>query len=204
MALAEPPETAAQIMPPGTPGEIQPPARPVSLRNLRGIHWSIGIRAAVLAGLISAVAAMITSALTRIPQLSLFMWMLGGGIISVLLYRRTLPLHFTSGMGAKLGAVSGLIAFGFFAILYSIQTLAFHAGPEIRSLLEQQLREQAARSGDPATQEIVGRLLTPEGITVAIMIGLVFSCFLFIISSALGGAMTAWMTKDQSDHHSAL
>jgi hypothetical protein len=184
----------------GSSDDVHPPTHPLSWSELHGLNWSIGLRTAVLSGVISAVAAMITSAVIPVPQFSLLMWMLGGGIISVLIYRRARPIPLTPKNGGKLGALSGVVAFALFFILYSVQALVSKHASEMRSTLEQQLRDQAARSGDPALQHMIEPLLTPQGMSIVIAASLVVSFLLFVILSAIGGALTAWATNDRQRH----
>jgi len=200
VALAETSGLSNPAMTAGSSDDIHLPTHPLSWSELHGLNWSIGLRTAILSGVISAVAAMITSAVIPVPQFSLLMWMLGGGIISVLIYRRARPIPLTPKNGGKLGALSGVVAFALFFILYSVQALVSKHASEMRSTLEQQLRDQAARSGDPALQHMIEPLLTPQGMSIVIAASLVVSFLLFVILSAIGGALTAWATNDRQRH----
>src|SRR5207237_4064850 len=110
-----------------------------------------------LAGLVIAVAS-------GIPQLALLVWMLGSGVLAVIFYRRRQFIHLTAGMGARLGAVAGLVGFAIFGILFLVQALALRGTGQLQAALQEALKQSAARSSDPNAQQLIQRFLTPEGI----------------------------------------
>ena len=122
------------------------------------------------------------------------LWMLGGGWLAVVLYRRRLPLlMLSSTIGGKIGALAGLLGFLFFAIFTSsylaIATLVMHQGEQIRALLRGALDQAAASNHD--VQAISQWAQTPEGLAVLV----VFSMFLFLVAflllSTAGGVFAA-------------
>ena len=85
------------------------------LTHANRIEWPHALPAAATSGIISAL-------LMLIPFAGLALGMLAGGMLCVMLYRRRAPrAPLTSGMGARLGAVSGVLAFAVFSIFTAVQ-----------------------------------------------------------------------------------
>ncbi|HKW24974.1 MAG TPA: hypothetical protein VJN48_04275 [Terriglobales bacterium] len=136
--------------------------------------------------------ALLVAVLTGVPQLALFLWMLGGGMMAVVIYRRRQHLGFMSaGMGARLGAMAGLMGFVIFGLLSLVQMLAMRGMGQLRAALEQALRTSAAHSGNPEAQQMVQQFLSPEGMRLLLVLGIVFMLVLFVALSSLGGAIAA-------------
>jgi len=154
------------------------------------IDWRQALPAAVLAGFISAVL-MIT------PLGSSFgLGMLASGFLCVLFYRRRVPYANPGpGMGARLGAVSGALAFVLFGVLTLLESAVLRAGSEFRSVLLQALDQAASRNTDPQAQQLFQYLKTPQGLIVVMIIGLTSMFFAFLLFSSLGGAIGAAMLR---------
>src|SRR5574340_748099 len=104
-ALAQP------AAPPAGPQASAVPAGPATLQ------WGQVVPAAASAGVLLALAG-------AVPFIGFFIWMLAGGVLAVVLYRRRFPTGtLTPRLGAKVGAVAGLFGFGAFTVLMSIQLL---------------------------------------------------------------------------------
>src|SRR5512146_1503001 len=67
--------------------EGQPTERPVTLADLRPARLARGWQAANLAAGLGALAALAVMLATGLPQLGFIVWMLGGGMLAVLIYR---------------------------------------------------------------------------------------------------------------------
>jgi hypothetical protein len=124
------------------------------------------------------------------------LWMLGGGWLAVVLYRRRSSLLLvTSSVGGKLGALAGLLGFLFFAFFTStylaIATVVMHQGEQIRATLRAALDQAASTNHDARVQAISQWMQTPEGLALVV----VFSMFLFLIAflllSTAGGIFAA-------------
>ena len=98
-------------------------------------------------------------------------------------------------MGARLGAVSGALGFGMFAILTSIEMVVFRSGGELRTALLDAVRQSAARSSDPQAQQMLEYLKTPQGLALVMVLGLLFMFVVFLIFSGLGGAIGAALLR---------
>ncbi len=142
-------EPATQPLPPGTPGEVQPPAEPVTLAGApealpAGIDWAQAVPGAALAGALLALAWVV-------PFLGFLLWLLAGGTLGVMIYRRRVPgAALTPRLGARIGAVTGLFGFGVFAVVLGLELLATRGSGRLRQMLQQVIQETAARNPGPA------------------------------------------------------
>lgn len=186
---------------PGTPGEIQPPARPVPLSSEEWqrppvvtpvsptrIEWSKAVPGAILGGVLVA----LLSGVLPFPVFFVFLWMLAGGWIAALLYKRRARVAITPGMGARVGAAAGVIGFVLFAILTLIDFLVLGAG-KLRAALIESIQQAAARNPDPRAQELLHRLTSPEGLAVLVSLSLAMFLVAFIVLSSAGGALFAYL-----------
>lgn len=184
-------EHTSEPMPPGTPGEVQPPAEPLSSPGESGaarpavVDWQYAVRAAAAAGLLLAVA-------WAIPFIGFFLWMLAAGVFAVFLYCIRRPAGaLDSRQGAKIGALAGLFGFGGFAVLMSLQLLLTRSSGRFRSMVDEVIRQSAARNPDPRAQEILQKLTSPEGLALMVTIAMVMFFVLFLALSSLGGMLGA-------------
>lgn len=157
------------------------------------IEWSQALPATALAGLIAAVLMM--------TPLAVFgLGMLIGGSLSVVFYRRRIPMaSITPGTGARLGMVSGILGGAIFAALLSIGTMAFHAWDSIRGKLLEVVEQTAARNPDPQAQQAMQFFKSPEGIVLLLATALIGTMLAFVVFSALGGAVGAALLR-RKDH----
>jgi len=190
---------AVQPAPTPSPASIlegHMPRPPVALRQLGEVAWSRAWRAANLAAGLGALAALILMLVTGVPQLAFLAWMLGGGMLAVVIYRRRQHLGaLTAAMGARLGAMAGLMGFVIFGLLSLVQLLGMRGSGQLRATLEQALKTSAARSGNPETQQMVQQFLTPEGMRMLVILGIVLMLVLFVAVSTLGGALAAAISR---------
>ena len=118
--------------------------------------------------------------------------MLAGGPLTVALYRRRRIGPVTPRIGAKLGALTGLFGFAISGVLCILEYVALRGNAELRSALEEQLK-QVARSA-PDAQQVIEQFLTPHGLSIALILLLVA----FPLVSAIGGALTAGVLRDRN------
>ena len=131
-----------------------------------------------------------------IPLGAFGLGMLAVGALSVLLYRRRNPAaNLTPGMGGRLGAVSGALGFGIFAILTSVEMLVFRSGGQLRAALLEAVQQSAARSSDPQAQQLLEYLKTPQGLALVMVLGLIVMFVAFLVFSSLGGALGAALLR---------
>jgi hypothetical protein len=149
------------------------------------IEWSQALPATALAGLITALLMMT-------PLAYFGFGMLIGGSLSVVFYRRRVPVaNVTPGMGARLGMVSGILGGGIFAALLSVGTTLFHAWDNVRAKLIEVVEQTAARNPDPQTQQALEFFKSPDGIVLLLTTALIGALIAFVIFSGLGGALGA-------------
>jgi hypothetical protein len=167
-------------------------SRPTTPAELGQPTWSQGWRAANLAAGLGALAALLVAMGTGLPQLGFLVWMAGGGMLAVMIYRRRQRLlQMNAATGARLGAQAGLMGFVIFGVLSLVQALALRGTGKLQAALEQALKASAARSGDPNAQKMIEQFLTPEGMRALLMLGIVLMLVLFVATSSLSGMLAA-------------
>lgn len=184
---------ASESLPPGTPENMQPPAQPVPLPALppHALDWHVGLAAAAVGGVAAGVASVIP-----VISIGCCLWMLGGGALAVSFYRRRRPFsEVTAGMGARLGAVAGVLGFFIFASLTAmrlfVEVVLLHLGPRIREEMRQIMEQSAARNPDPQVQAMVQWMTSPQGFATMVTVGMVMFFLAFVIFSSAGGALGA-------------
>ncbi|MGC2321444.1 MAG: hypothetical protein WA463_02330 [Terriglobales bacterium] len=216
VATASFPEPAvATVLPPDAADEVQPPAQPVNmaLAPAGKIDWQQGARAAAVAGLLLALAIFVVSFIAVAVGLVLHLgqgpiglllllgsWacMLAAGAAAVRLYRRRRPeAVISTGMGARLGILSGLLGFLFYSVPQALRLALFHSGAAIRETMQKAVEQAATQSPDPRAQEMMRNFMSP-GALAAIFTFLVMLFFLvFLVFSSLGGVIGAAIWGDK-------
>lgn len=184
---------APQIRVEGALGETVPGLErlgaPLASSSTSAIQWSQALPSAALAGLIAAV-------LMFIPLGAFGLGMIAAGVLSVLFYRRrNLAENLTPGTGARLGALSGMLGFGIFAVLTSVEVLVFHSGGQLRAALLEAVQRSALRTADPQAQQALDYLKSPPGLALVMVLGLALMFVVSLIFSTLGGALGAVLLR---------
>jgi hypothetical protein len=170
------PAAAPEVAAPDLAGHIRPASRST-------IQWSKGFPAAAIAGLLSALSMFL-------PYGSFGLGMVLAGYFCVVLYRRrTFGAPATRGLGAKLGAATGLLGFIIFSLWTAVQVAVFHAGGEIRQQLMKAVEQSAAGNPDPNVQAAVAQLKSPEGLAVMMALGLFVTLLGLVVLGSIGGAV---------------
>lgn len=158
--------------------------RPEVLRRDAGIR----LRSAATAGAIAAL-------LSAVP-LGFFLALPLGGFLAVVFYRRHGPrLELPSAAGFWLGALSGLFAFLIFLVLTVVETVAFHAGSELRQIMIEGVRRAQLRNPDPQARQMLDYFMSPPGLVVMMVMGAIFLCLLFVLLSGFGGTISAALAR---------
>ncbi|PYX04097.1 MAG: hypothetical protein DMG86_01330 [Acidobacteria bacterium] len=174
--------------------EIKPSGSYTNTSQITALQWSYALPAAALAGLIAAVMMLI-------PGGAFGLGMLASGALAVLFYRRRNPVaNVTPGIGARLGALSGALGFGIFAIFTAAGMLIFRSGGQLRDALLQAIQQSAARSSDPQAQQMLEYLKSPQGLALMMALGLIVMGVAFLIFSSLGGALAAALLRRKDRH----
>jgi hypothetical protein len=119
---------------------------------------------------------------------------LGAGFLAVALYRWRTAGPVRAGLGAQLGAISGILCFGILAAFASLAATV----PDLRGKLRDQFLEliqkaAESRPGNAQVQVVLEQIKTPEGFIMVLIIWsvllLIFSIILATLGGALGGAI---------------
>ncbi len=124
--------------------------------------------------------------------------MLGGGALAVALYQNRMSVALTSGLGARLGALTGLIGFAIFAVAQGLLMLVLGSGGRFRQALQEAVRQQAQRNPNPETEHMMRWMLTPEGMATMVTLGMVAFLAGFVLFCALGGVIGASLFRRDS------
>jgi hypothetical protein len=191
------PETDSPSFEPGTPGEMQPPAQPVSLSSHpplspTAIDWRTGGMAVLTGGLLGGAAFFL--------PLNLF-WIVIGGAVAVWLYNRRRPpyMQVSSGTGAKLGAVSGVVGY----LLFAIEAMLYLAieSEKVWAELSAQLKIKAGANPEANVQQMLEVMKTPQGKAMLAVFLMVVFFAVYLTLATIGGAIGAAVVKrDQHPH----
>lgn len=188
-------ETASPTLPPPEPPEpprahqemhqpwaLPPPraAAPVT----SPIHWSRAVPALLIGAAVEAIFSFFG------------LGILLGGFLSVSIYRRRNPDQtITGSMGARLGAVTGGLAFFFISVGISMGVLLFHTGDKIRDAVMKSIEQAAARNPGPEAQAMVDSLRSPEAFAAMLAAGLLLTLIFYLVLSILGGVIGASVSR---------
>jgi hypothetical protein len=182
------PENEQPFTGPGMLSRGQAPA----VAAATSVNWSQALRAAGLAGALLGISWVIP------PAMYLF-WMLGCGAFGVALYHRRNPqTELTRGVGARIGAVAGVIAFGIFAVMMSLQLLLTRGSGSMRTMLLEAIEKSGAANPDPRSQELMQKLTTPEGLAIMVTFAMLLLFFALLGFSAIGGALGSSFFRNNS------
>src|SRR6201999_4567658 len=101
-------------------------------------------------------ALLLASFLTLITVGSLGLGMLAAGSLTVVFYRRKRPfLRLTTGLGARLGALAGVVGFAIALVALAVGILGFHEGPRLHEEVLKALQEYVARHPAPQSDQVI-------------------------------------------------
>ena len=188
-----------RVLPPDNTGlsplDAEVPGQPLQLAQFdpKAIQWSQALPTAGLAALVASIFMVV-------PLSGFGLGMLTAGALAVILYRRRSPgADLTAGIGAKLGAISGVMGFAIFGIVAGLGATFFDAGGQLRTSLLQAVEQSAARATDPQARQIFEYFKTPQGLAVVIVVSLAIIFVAFVLLSCLGGAVTAALLRRRLD-----
>jgi len=146
------------------------------------------LRASLIAGAIAALLSLLPLGIAFGAPV--------GGFLSVLLYRRR---SWTGdpqpGAGFRLGALSGIFGYAIFLVLAAAQIALSHAQNEVRDSMIETIHRQQARNPDPQARQMLDYFLTPHGLLVMMIAGLVLMAIVFVLVSGMGGAISAALLR---------
>jgi hypothetical protein len=135
------------------------------------IQWQQGMTAAAMAGAVTGLGMTLMG--------SFGVWGAIAGFMAVVFYRRrTLGTILNPRAGAQLGAISGIVGFGLFAVI-AVPTGLF------RDMMREMMKQLASRLPQSQLQDLAEMIKTQQGLAFLLL----FLFFLVILASALGGAL---------------
>ncbi len=80
-------------------------------------------------------------------------------------------------------------------IVFAFGTAVLHTGAELRQKMLDAVQQAASRSSDPQAAQAVEFLKTPQGLVVAMILGLILTFVAFVFFSGLGGVVGAALLR---------
>jgi hypothetical protein len=173
------PEIEANIYPAAVVTDVPPPSAPPRPEPLPlNFHNPIAVRIA----LVAAVSATVLSLLLPIVN-----W-LAAGFFAVFFYCRKTGFRMDVGAGVKIGWITGLIAYGFYAIVFTVEQLPDALSGHLGKTILEQMKNSAFQ--DPATLKQMTQVVQSDpGMVILFLLG---ALFIFVTClSMVGGALGA-------------
>lgn len=176
------------------PAPPPPPASPIAeppFPYASQINWKIFFRIALPLSAAVGLLTWLGSGLGWLVALP------GGIILAINFYRRRQPCLLTAALGAKLGAVVGLLCFVFFSLMFAAS--AASDAPAFRSAMQKLWLDALARYPTPESQQVAQAWLTgPHAVAVIAGTLLASALFVILIISVITGALVgAWSGRRQ-------
>jgi hypothetical protein len=163
-------------MPTGEPASLP-------LRSVYAGSQASFLRAAVYAGAVG-------SLLSTLP-LGFVIGLPLAGVLAVRFYTRSLPgRDLPPAFRFRLSALSGLFAFATLVVVRTITIGIFGGGGELRQAMLDAIHHAQAVNSDPQAQQMLQYFLTPQGMMVMAVLGLLFMCVVFVLLAGMGGLVS--------------
>ena len=185
---------------PGANGEASPAPQAQSMDS-SGVLWKPAIRIALW---VSLGAGLLSSVLAAASLL----WILGGAILVITLYRRAVPgVLLQPSQGARIGLLTGTLtaatAMAGNTLLLVIQRFGLHQGNLLDSTLNSTMQQAMARaaSGAEAQAQMASTLaflLSPEGRAGMVLCGMGFIALVILLLCVVGGVLGTQMYRNRS------
>jgi hypothetical protein len=161
-----------------------PPLRPQS-----SMAWAQALPAAFL-------GLLITTLLSSVLRGALGVGLLASGFLSVYFFRRRNPFaRLTLGLGARLGALTGMLGFAITAIATAGAIAVLHSAGNIHSLMLKAIQQYGAGSTNPQMAEVLEFYASRQGFVVMLALGFIMMLILFLVVSGVGGMLGAAALK---------
>ncbi len=142
--------------------------------------------------IVGGVAGLLSSA--PVISLGCCLWVLSAGALSVVFYRNRAAISVPVGLGARLGAVTGMIASLCGSAVNTLTLLVMGSG-KMRETMRQAMEQSAARNPDPNAQQMAERIMefmtSPGGFAFLMTLGFAMSFLALLAFGAGGGALGA-------------
>lgn len=151
-------------------------------------HATSGLfRIALQAGLLGVIANIIPLGLGMVLT----------GILAALLYHRAAAQTLATAQAARLGVMSGAIAFAASSLFTGLGIILFHKQEQFRQLMMNILDQRAAAAG-PDAQAALQWLHTPEGFAMMLAVSMIFALLLSMLFSAIGCVVGAVLFRERN------
>lgn len=122
------------------------------------------------------------------------LWVLAAGAVSVLFYRNRAAISVPTGMGARLGAVTGMVS-SLVGSAVNVLTILVMGSGKMRETMRQAMEQSATRNPDPNAQMMAHRLMefmtSPGGFALIMTVGFAVNFLALLAFAAAGGALGA-------------
>jgi hypothetical protein len=162
---------------------------PSDLAPLVGIDWKYFLRTA-------APLAALTDILTMaVHPLAFFVLLPANLLWAISRYRRSRPAAISSGQGAGMGTVMGLLSFAFFLVFFLVTVSLQHG--QYRDIMITRIHEIAAQNPDPQAQQMLQWFATPDGLITFTAIALVTILLICLVIGTGTGALAVALGRDR-------
>jgi hypothetical protein len=107
------------------------------------------------------------------------------GALAVFFYRRESKIAPPSALGSRIGGAAGVVAFAINALLIAIRIFVFHAQQEYIDFLTRFAHTVGTNAMDPEFQAGIRSLLTPSGLAITFLFGMIIAAVLASVGGAL-------------------
>lgn len=154
-----------------------PPVQVIALPT----QWGRALKPCALAALVGS--------LLMVLGLNPFVAMISVGFLAVVFYRqREQGSPLGAGVGARFGALGGLLWFCLTGILQGT-LVALGKGSEVRAEMVKKIEQAAASTSDPQARALMDYFKTPGGLAVLIVFAIIFALVSALALGALGGVL---------------
>jgi hypothetical protein len=150
-----------------------------------GIAWRQFLRRALPLSLLAGIASLL------LPPLGLFVILPGGSIWAISRYRQQHAGPLSGGQGARMGALTGFLAFGWFVAALSLNWRVLY------QMMVSKLLEAAAQNPDPQFRQSVQWLTTPEAFPALATMFLAIFLVIFLLIGLGSGFLAARLGRNQ-------
>jgi uncharacterized membrane protein len=150
-----------------------------------GIEWRHFLQVALPLSVLTGVVTVI------LPPLGFFVILPACTILSISRYQHRRARSLRGGQGARMGAMTATLSFGFFLATFSVLWGTY------RSLIVGKIQEAAAQTPDLQARQMMQWLATPEGLPVFLIMFLGMILVVFLLVGLASGALAARLGRNR-------